>query len=770
MNNCLNLFLLDYLAATFMHRLLSLLFLFFSLTVQAQIVGQTMPNDETFQVHIKKATGKIIVDGNLDEPDWQLAGQANNFIQNFPFDSSLAEMQTIAKVTFDDQFLYIAGICKQPPKYTVQSLRRDFPNASSDMFFILIDPFRDKLNGFYFACTPYGVQKEGLLYTNSGGADNNFDWDNKWYCNATRNEEGFVVEIAIPFKTLRYKQALSDKNIWNINFCRYTHTFNERSSWAPIPRNFRMIDLNFSGKMIWDDAPPSPGKNFSIIPFGLVGRSKDFENATPANNDIEAGFDAKIGITPSLNLDITVNPDFAQVEVDQQVTNLSRFELFFPERRQFFLENSDLFGSFGFRNVNPFFSRRIGIGNNVNTGDNVRVPIIAGARLSGRINKDWRIGLLNMQTGKSDKFGLPSTNFSTLAFQRRIGRRNNLGFILVNKNEFETKDPATRFNRVAGIDFNLAAPNGKTNGKFFLHKSFSPGNQDGEYAMGSYLEYNSQKIVYDIAFENIGKNFTADVGFVPRNGYYRAEGSQQFVFFPKGNINKLINNWRLGPDFDIFYGKNDKRVTDWDAGLFFRIAFQNSAEIQGALLRWDYTYLFDSFDPTNTGGLELPAGSQFTYFSNRISFKSNNRKNFYFSLNTRFGKYFNGRVGQFQTTWSYRLNTFGIISVDANYTRIDLPMPYSKASIWLIGPKAEFSFSKNLFLNAFLQYNNQANNFNINARFQWRFKPVSDFFLVYTDNYFASDDPLTTINGRPVSAFMPKNRAIVAKFTYWFNL
>src|SRR6185503_9963325 len=383
-------------------------------------------NDGDIVFHIKKATGKITIDGKIDEADWQIASVADHFKQNYPFDSSQANMQTIARATFDDQFLYISAVCYQPSKYTVQSLRRDFPNSSSDVFFITLDPFRDKLNGTYFSCTPYGTQKEALIFTGTGGVDNNIDWDNKWYCEATRYEDRFIVEFAIPFKTLRYKLSANGKNEWNINFCRYNHTFNERSSWAPIPRNFRMIDLNFSGKLIWDDAPPSPGKNFSIIPFALAGRSKDFEAGTPGNNDIEAGFDAKVGITPSLNLDLTVNPDFAQVEVDQQVTNLSRFELFFPERRQFFLENSDLFGTFGFPNVNPFFSRRIGIGSNVNTGENVRVPIVAGARLSGRINKDWRIGLLNIQTGKSVKFNLPSTNFSTLVMQRRIGLRNNL--------------------------------------------------------------------------------------------------------------------------------------------------------------------------------------------------------------------------------------------------------------------------------------------------------------------------------------------------------
>ena len=742
-------------------------FILFHCSLLAQNAGF---NDESYTLQIRKAKGKIIVDGKLDEADWESAMPVKNFQQNFPSDTTAAKMQTISKVTFDDNFLYVSAVCFQPNKYTVQSLRRDFPNSSSDIFFVTLDPFRDKLNGFYFAVTPYGVQKEALIFTGSEGPDNNIDWDNKWFCKATRYDDRFIVEIAIPFKTLRYKLSATGKNEWNMNFCRYTHTYNERSSWAPIPKTFRMVDLSFSGKMIWEDAPPSPGKSFSIIPFILTGRSKDFEAGTGGNNDIESGFDGKIGITPSLNLDLTVNPDFAQVEVDQQVTNLSRFELFFPERRQFFLENSDLFGSFGFRNVNPFFSRRIGIGSNVNTGENVRVPIRAGVRLSGRINKDWRIGLLNMQTNKSVKYGLPSTNFSTLALQRRVGLRNNLGMIFVNKDEFHRKTSDSRFNRIVGMDYNMASRNGKINGKIFMHKSISPAILKGQYAMGAFIDHSSSKQLYNISFENIGINYKADVGFVPRNGYYRSEGSQAFIFFPKGRTSKWINNLRIGPDYDILYGKTDKKVTDWDAALLFRVAFQNGAEMQGAFMRWNFTYLFEPFDPTNTGGLELPAGTKYIYFGNRLSYKSNPRTHLFFLLSTRFGEYFNGRFGQYQSTISYRLNTFGIISIDANYTKINLPSPFSDADLWLIGPRAELSFSKSVFFNAFLQYNNQANNFNINARFQWRFKPVSDFFIVYTDNYFASDDPLTMVGGRSVTAFMPKNRAIVAKLTYWFNL
>ncbi len=744
-----------------------ILIVFFNVLAIYVVAQAKKNNDEQYKLHIKKATGKIVVDGILDETDWLVADSATNFIQNFPYDSSLARKQTVSKVTYDDQFLYISAICYQPKKYIVQSLRRDFGNGSSDIFFVNIDPFKDKLNGFYFAVTPYGVQKEAMIFN---GQDLNIDWDNKWYSEATRYEDKFIVEMAIPFKTLRYKLNADHKDEWNINFCRNYLNENERSSWAPIPRNFRMLNLNFNGRLIWDEPPASPGKNFSIIPFLLAGSSKDYLKATPVKNELSAGFDAKIGITPSLNLDLTVNPDFAQVEVDRQVTNLSRFELFFPERRQFFLENSDLFSSFGFRNINPFFSRRIGIGKNVNNGDNVKVPILAGARLSGRINKDWRIGFLNMQTNKSDAFGLPATNFLVAALQRRVGARHNLGFIFVNKEELNNKTSVTRFNRIVGSDFNLASKDGKLNGKFFIHRNLTPKTLDGQYAMGALVDYNVQKLQYNIAVENVGVNYKADAGFVPRNGYYRTEGSQNFIFFPKGKLKKLINNWRFGPDFDMFYGKKDNRITDWDAGLYFRVAFQNSAQLDGALMRWDYTYLFSPFDPTNQGGIQLAAGSSYTYFSNRINFRSNARKSFFYNVQLRSGRYFNGKIRQVQTSWSYRLGTFGIISIDANYTNIDLPAPYSNANFWLIGPRAELSFSKKVFFNTFLQYNNQANNFNINSRLQWRFKPASDFFLVYTDNYFATDDPTMMVNNRYVKSFMPKNRAIVAKFTYWLNL
>lgn len=716
---------------------------------------------QTPSITIKKATDGITVDGQLNEASWKEAQPANTFIQNFPSDTLAAQMQTEARVTFDDKFLYISGICYQPRKYIVQSLKRDFPNGSSDNFFVTIDPFQDKLNGFYFAVSPYNIQKEGLI---SNGTDLDFTWDNKWHSAVTNKDDHWVVEMAIPFKTLRYK-IKNGNNAWNINFCRNNLLINERSCWAPVPRNFRPLDITFNGEMQWEQVPTPPGTNVVIIPYGLGSIAKDHLKRTPVDGELQAGGDAKIGVTPSLNLDITVNPDFAQVEVDRQITNLSRFELFFPERRQFFIENSDLFGTFGSETINPFFSRRIGLGRSPVTGQTVKVPIIAGARLSGRINKDWRIGLMNMQTKSSEELALPSSNFSVAAVQRRVFSRSSLGFIVVNKNDFYNGKDTTAYNRVVGADFNLASENGRWTGKIFYHRSINPADEPHPFATAGTINYNARNLNFRSTASYIGENFRAETGFVPRRGIIRSSGNINFVFFPKGSLSRLINSFRIGPDWDVLYGTANKRITDWDAGIFGGIHFQNSAQLSFVLFRNDYTYLFSAFDPTNTGGLPLPAATSYQYKSTRLNFTSNQRTKFYYAVQTRVGEYFNGHIYSAQATFHYRWQPVGIISLDANYTRIDLPSPYNKTGLYLIGPRFDLSFSRSVFFSTFLQYNNQINNFNVNARFQWRFKPVSDFFIVYTDNYFAADN-----HALGIKAFQTKNRAIVAKLTYWLNM
>ena len=740
-------------------------FLIFLIALGLFSKAQT-PNETNYKLLIEPSIGPIVVDGKLNDAAWAAIAEIEPFRQNFPYDTGVAVHQTRVKVTQDKNFLYIAAVCYQK-KYVVRSLRRDFENSSTDIFTVLIDPFRDKLNGFYFAVSPYGVQKEQLIYNSS---ETNINWDNKWLSNVTRYDDRFEVEMAIPFKTLRYKTT-EGINTWNINFIRNNLYDNEKSCWAKIPRNFRLLDISFNGSMEWKQPPPKPGTNISLIPFVAGEQKQDFVKGTPASSKLSAGMDAKVAITPSLNLDLTLNPDFSQVEVDKQITDLSRFELFFPERRQFFLENSDLFSEFGLQNSNPFFSRRIGIYNNRQKKANVQVPIIAGARLSGRLTNKLRIGFLNMQTASSEADSLPSINYMAASAQRKIGARSNLAFIFVNK-ESALNEKSSKFlqksNSLAGAEFNYGSANGGVDGKVFFHKNISPNSLDQTYNFGARLNVVKKHIQLRTSINDIGKNFIAEVGYVPRLNIIRQNTNFSYLFFPKGKLSKKVNTIKITPDYDVYYGKLDKRVTDFDAGLFFAIQFQNGAELNGALGRMDYTYLFRDFDPTNKyepGYEVLKKGSSYKYFSNRIGLRSSFVKAFNYEVQLRTGSYFNGTLSSMQNTISYRRQPYGSLSLDVNYNRIRLPQGFNKADFLLIGPRLDLTFTKTVFFTTFLQYNNQNNNININSRFQWRFKPASDFFLVYTDNYYAQDDPLHAIQ-----SFGKKNRAVVAKLTYWFNL
>jgi hypothetical protein len=752
-------------------------FIFFILflSIYQTVWAQTTPNTTIpppNHIHIKRAVGNINLDGKLEESDWQNAEGSSPFWQSIPYDTSLAITKTEVKVTFDDAYLYVGAKCYQKrSSYIVQSLRRDFPPGSTDLFGVIFDPFCDRQNGFSFVTSPYGVQREGLV---ANGNEFSVDWDNRWFVKIQNEPEYWTAELAIPFKTLRYRVVDGVPNVWFINFLRYDQSRSqaERSTWSYVPRFQSGNNVGFTGKMTWLDAPPKPsGRSVTVIPYLLGSTTKDFIAKTARNTEGGLGGDAKVAVTSSLNLDLTFNPDFAQVEVDKQQTNLSRFELFFPERRQFFLENSDLFGTFGFGNINPFFSRRIGLAKD--SADNtVSVPILAGARLTGKLDKNWRIGLLDMQTGGRQDLKIAATNFFATAVQRRVFNRSTVNFVFVNRQDFKTDKAGKNtwerntegFNRVIGLDYNLASKDGLWRGKAFYHRSLAPTRQTDPYAMAASIQFENLKYAFEAGLETVGAGYTGEaVGFVPRHNYYRFEPNFNLVFYPKS---KSINSWTVGVDGDVFWRRTDNRMTDYDfSPVQMFINFQNTAKLQFTPLRWDYTYLFEPFDPTNTSGRQLPQGSSYLYKSIRFSGITDTRKPFYVSAQGRFGQYFNGKIQSFQTALSYRWQPYGIFTLDVNYNKINLPDGYNDRRLLLVGPRFELSFTKSLFLNTFIQYNNQVNNVNINARFQWRFAPVSDLFLVYTDNYFAEDDRVAGYR-----AFESKNRGLVLKCTYWLNL
>lgn len=752
--------------------------LLFSLLFIGNIVF-AQRGSEKYKIDVAKAKDKITLDGKLDEVTWKDAIIAENFFLNKPFDSTYAKLDTKVRMAFDEEYLYIAAICYQPRKsYRVSSLKRDFAGGSSDVFTVNLDTYKDNLNGFHFAVNPYNVQREGLI---DNSEDLSTVWDNKWYSKVTNHDDRWEVEMAIPFSTLRYKVS-DGENSWRVNFGRMILSTNEVSTWCPVPRNFNPANLAFTGLLSWNEAPPRARRSVTLIPYITAAYNQETErdqntlvkNTPVSDNSTGLGADAKITITPSLNLDLTYNPDFSQVEVDRQVANLSRFELFFPERRQFFIENSDLFSKWGFPETRPFFSRRIGLAFDPVRNQNRPVPIIGGARLSGKLTPNLRVGALNMQTKKVD-FGnneiLPAANFTVLTAQQKVLQRSVLGGVLVNKQNFFSdltsiqKEGFDKFNRIAGLEFNYFSPNGVWEAESYYHHSFTPTLNGG--SLSQFVGYNTPNLNLRVGYSQTDSNYVADAGFVPRTGIRSLYTGSEVAIFPS----KIVNILGISYDGNFTYDWKGKLLdVDVKVGPYFVLPDQSEGY---AGMGITYTYLFEPFDPTNLflnpnpdlrqKIVELPVGAyQFTNFG--AGFTSSQRNNLSFSAEMSAGKYFNGRLNQISGYVGYRIQPYGNVQLTYGLYDFKMPAPYQSTRYWLLGPQADISFSKNLFFSTFFQYNTQTNNVNINSRLQWRFRPVSDLFIVFTDNYFAQAIP-----NYPVSAFSTKNRALIFKLTYWLN-
>lgn len=701
--------------------------------------------NSNYQVHIRKISDPIVIDGEMNEAAWQQAETAGDFFMVLPMDTSLAAVKTDVKMAYDQANLYIIAICYLPRKgpYMVESLRRDFVFGKNDNFIFFLDPFNDLTSGYTFGANAAGAQWDGMLFE-GGKADLN--WDNKWISAVKNYDDKWIFEAAIPFKTIRYKKGISE---WGVNFSRLDITAAEKSAWAPVPRQFPTASLAYTGELIWDQPPPAAGLNLSIIPYALGGVSKDYSAKTKPVYRKEAGGDAKIALTSSLNLDLTVNPDYSQVEVDKQVTNLDRYELFFPEKRQFFLENNDLFGNFGFASIRPFFSRRIGL----------NVPINFGARLSGNIDKNWRIGVMDMETRKQNATGLPAQNFSVVALQRKIFARSNIRLIAINKQSLDyepgkdtTKPRYSQYNRNIGAEYNLASSNNQWTGKFMVLKSFATGKNDNSFTHAANLQYNNRHWLLLWQHEYVGKNYSAEVGYVPRINYIKLSPFAAYLFFPKHG--KVLSH---GPRYTgTYYYNTSFKKTDNENILLYIFNMRD----QGIFDVWagnDYVQLLQPFDPTNSNKDSLATGTIHRWKAWGIEYFSKPQRLFTYSITTRFGGYYaDGNRYNFNIDLGYRIQPYAGITMSTAYNNIQLPQPWGNTTFWLIGPRIDVTFTNKLFLTTFIQYNDQQKNINLNARLQWRYHPASDLFLVYTDNYYSY--PLFV-----------RNRAFVLKFTYWWN-
>lgn len=711
---------------------------------------------QTKSFTVKYTNQPITLDGVLNETAWQTADAAKDFWQYFPSDSVQAKQQSNIKMLFDDNNLYVGmRINASGKNYITKSLRRDFRAGGNDNITLMFDTFNDGTNAILFGSNPYGVKREMLL---SGGGTElrgfNDAWDTKWQCEAKMHDDHYILEWIIPLSAFKYREGETE---WRFNSYHFDTQDNERNTWINIPQNQFIFNLGYMGKMVFEKPLGKSKAPISIIPYvnGFIG--KDYET-NETTSKVKVGGDAKFTIGNSMNLDITVNPDFSQVEVDRQVTNLTRFEIGLPERRQFFIENSDLFGDFGNgQDANPFFSRRIGIASDID-GNNIENSIIGGLRLSGKLTNDFRVGILNMQTEEDIANEIPATNNAVLALQHKVFSRSNLSFVFVNKQstkDYDFLERTDRYNRVFGLDYNLASKDNTWTGSYYFHKSFSPDISSKDLSFGASTSYNSRFYKARLSGLFIGANFRSDLGFIRRKDIVKIDPQLERIFYPSsGSIQR--HSFRFTPTF-IWRPELDFENSDYFLNLNWQASFKQQSRLE-ATLRNRFIKLYSEFDPTRSDGVPLPENSDYNFTSFEINYRSDSRKAFSYQVRPSYGSFFNGNKFSFQTELTYRLQPKFLATLRLNYDKISLPKPYASANIWLIGPKLDITFNKSVFWATLLQYSSQQDNFSVNSRLQWRFAPLSDLFLVYNDNYFTD------------SVFAPRVRSINLKLNYWLNI
>ncbi len=723
----------------------------------------SIASDSGYAYTIKETTESIVIDGVLSEEIWSKLPLTDGFWMSYPVDDRLVEqeLQTEVRVTSDGTYIYIGVVCHGPDRYVIKTLKRDAEFWEGDGFGVVIDPVNEKTNGFTFGITPAGVQTEYLVTGQSGRREIpepgqaprglNVAWDNKWISEVTTYPDRWVIEIAIPFKTLRFNKEASQ---WGINFFRRDAASYSIHTWAPVPMEFKETDLGYTGVLQWENPPEKAAHNVSIIPYVRAGTSKDYEAGTPADFDFQPGVDAKLPVTSSLNLDLTVNPDFSQVEVDEQVINLTLFDIRLPEKRLFFLENSDIFEDFGIPPMKPFFSRKVGLDDDGNP-----IPILYGARLSGNVNKDLRIGVMNLQTRSTELF--LSQNYTVASFHQKVLKRSVIKGYFHNRDAINSE--VSDYNRNMGLEAQYQSEDGRFRTFGGYSKSFSPGLHKKDYFYNYGIGYDNRNLSIYTNLAGLGKNYRADMGYIRGQEYYDAERDTSihigfnhwftrfsYTFYPEESRRILSH----GVDARYIYDSDtafSMLLNDAEAG--YSVKFKSTAQVTLSYLHNDvnllYPFTFINDEP-------LPAGI-YRYDQIELGFLTDQRRLFSLMGGVAFGSFYNGTRTQYKMGVKFRAQPWGNFSVNFEQNDLAFPDPYGSERLLLISPRVEINFSRSLFWTTFLQYNTQDDNFNINSRIQWRFQPMSDLYIVYTDNY-------------EVEFWGPKYRALVIKLNYWFSL
>ena len=693
----------------------------------------------------------IVLDGRLDEPVYEEIASIGDFIQQEPMEGAPATERTEVWLMFDETNVYVSARLwdSQPERIVGNEMRRDNRNIfENDNFGVAFDTFYNQRTGFFFQTNPLGGLRDALV---ADEGQPNYDWDSVWDVGSGRFENGWVTEIAIPFKTLRFEGT--GEQVWAVNFRRRILWKNETSYLAEVPASYggRGITMfSLAAPLVGID-PPGGYRNLEFKPYASTDLVTNTQSTPPISNDLggDLGVDVKYGLTRSLIADFTYNTDFAQVEADEQQINLTRFSLFFPEKREFFLEGQGIFefggvggGGFGGGGNSPilFFSRRIGL------EDGQTVPIRVGGRMTGRAGP-YAIGLLNIQTEDSNLAGTPSTNFSVVRLRRDILRRSNVGVIMTRRAP-SGLDGAS--NEAYGLDANMAFYQDVQLNGYYARSSTDTLTGDDESYRGEF-SYGGDRYGARFLHLKVGDDFNPEIGFVRRQAFRENSGSLRFS--PRPESIDAIRQFRFELAVDHVANLDGLLESREQQGTF-GVNFESG---DNASINYTRTYEFLPEPFEIDDGIVLPVGG-YGFNDVEAQYTLGPHRRISGDLSLLSGTFYTG--DRTEAAFNGRIELSPQLSLEPRIAVNWVDLAEGEFTSRLYGTRVTFTLSPRMFTGALIQYNSSADALTTNVRFRWEYQPGSDFFVVY------SDGRDTRSRGLPGLL----NRGVVVKFTRLFRM
>ena len=704
---------------------------------------------------VRVPEGKIVVDGKLDEAEWQLAKPADRFFQMQPREGDPASSghQSEVRFLYDDENLYIGATFHEDEigKVLTNDLRRDFPGArDGDLYVVILDTFHDKLNAYNFQTNPGCALRDSQSYDD--GRNINANWDAVWTCRASASGTAWYVEQSVPFKQLRFPRQ--DDQIWGVNMFRLIRHSNEQTIWNPTPRQFNQFKASYAG-ILEGISGVNPGRNIRIKPF-VTGQTRHAGGL--ARNDADGGLDAKIGLGTNLVFDGTWRTDFSQVEADAQQVNLTRFNLFFPEKREFFLENSGAFQigppvGFSGQNANfvPFFSRTIGLSD---TG--TPIPVVGGVRLTGKVGRN-SIGLLNMQVDQQERPGLDplaSANYSVVRYGREFLSNSQIGLVYLDK------ERGGLSNRLGGADLRFYPTRAVNIDALFMHSEKT--GLDGGNAWRTGIQYDPGRSQWVLNYTSLGETFRDELGFIPRQGVNILNGDVTYRLRPQALASR-VREIRPELQYQLFTRGALNPTTNSPIGVETEliapqvtVEFSDSSNVQFQVTR-DEELLSAPFRPQGIPPGHAIAPGRYAFTLGELSYSPTNSRRIAPTGSYRFGEYYDGTREGYTAGLRVRVSEKLASTFSFSRDTIDLPGGVS-FNTDLASLRLDASFSTRMFLNAFIQYNNVTHQILSNIRYDFIHHPLSDIFIVYNDTRFQNVL-------QPTPTQVP-SRSLVVKFTH----